>query len=156
MVWMFPSRQTNNMINKLHERVLKIVLLKGCLLKVGIFATIIELFKNSWRRHTKYRKPPVMETMFEKKIIPYNLGSPQEALHEKWRFPLRISSVNDQIRSFLWIWWHLLKKSLMENIFCVEFVLQRNRTINYDAESWSNRLRQLWALVVEDHKQIIL
>ena len=36
----------------------------------------------------------------------------------------------DQIRSFLWIWSHLLKKSVMENfIFCIEFVLQRNRTI---------------------------
>ena len=29
----------------------------------------------------------------------------------------------DQIRSFLWIWSHLLKKSLMENfIFCVMFI----------------------------------
>ena len=36
-----------------------------------------------------------------------------------------IFSICDQIRSFLRIWWHLLKKSLMENfMFCaVEFVI---------------------------------
>ena len=34
----------------------------------------------------------------------------------------------DQIRTFLWIWSLLLKKSLMENfIFCAEYVL----TISY-------------------------
>ena len=40
---------------------------------------------------------------------------------KKWRFPLRIFSVNvtDQIRSKLRIWLHLLKKFLMQNfIFC--------------------------------------
>ena len=34
-------------------------------------------------------------------------------------FHQRLFSKRDQIRSFLWIWYHLLKKSLMENfIFC--------------------------------------
>ena len=38
---------------------------------------------------------------------------------KKWSFPLRISSVIDQIRGKLRNWSHLLKKSLMENfIFC--------------------------------------
>ena len=37
----------------------------------------------------------------------------------------------DQIRSFLWIWSHLLKKSLMENfIFCEVFVLKLKRPVN--------------------------
>ena len=41
--------------------------------------------------------------------------------HKKWSFALRISSVNvtKASWSFLWIWSHLLKNSLMENfIFC--------------------------------------
>ena len=33
-------------------------------------------------------------------------------LHKKWSFPL---SRYNQIRSFLWIWWHLMRKSLTEN-----------------------------------------
>ena len=42
-------------------------------------------------------------------------------LHKKWSFPLKISSVNvTKSASFLRIWSHLLKKSLMENfIFCL-------------------------------------
>ena len=41
-------------------------------------------------------------------------------LHKKWSLRLRFSSVNVAIRSFLQIWSHLLKKSLMENfIFCI-------------------------------------
>ena len=44
-----------------------------------------------------------------------------KTLDKKWSFPLRIFfSKFDQIRSFLQIWSHLLKKSLIENfIFCV-------------------------------------
>ena len=50
------------------------------------------------------------------------------SLHKKWSFPLRISSGKyDQIRSFLQIWSHLLKKSLMENLFfCAMFVNRWN------------------------------
>ena len=44
------------------------------------------------------------------------------SLHKKWSFPLRMSSVNHQIRRFLRIWSHLLNKPLMENfIFCAVF-----------------------------------
>ena len=40
------------------------------------------------------------------------------ALHKKWSINDFFSKC-DQIRSFLRIWWHLLKKSLMENfVFC--------------------------------------
>ena len=37
------------------------------------------------------------------------------SLHKKWSFPLRISSVNFEICRKLWIWSHLLRKSLMED-----------------------------------------
>ena len=37
---------------------------------------------------------------------------------QKMKFSIRdFFSKCDQIRSFLWIWSHLLKKSLMENFF---------------------------------------
>ena len=43
----------------------------------------------------------------------------EEALYKKWGLPLKISSANvakiRSFRSFLWIWSHLLKKSLMES-----------------------------------------
>ena len=42
------------------------------------------------------------------------------SLHKKFKFSIKdFFSKCDQIRYFLWIWSHLLKKSLMENfIFC--------------------------------------
>ena len=45
------------------------------------------------------------------------------SLHKKWSFPLRISSVNvTKFASFLRIWSHLLKKSLMGHfIFCAVY-----------------------------------
>ena len=46
-------------------------------------------------------------------------------LYKKMRFPIKdFFSKCDQIRSFLRIWSHLLKKSLMENfIFCAVFIV---------------------------------
>ena len=65
-------------------------------------------------------------------VVHFNNASTEAFFHctKKWSFPLRISTVNvttstvyskyDQIRSFLRICSHLLKKSLIENfIFCV-------------------------------------
>ena len=45
----------------------------------------------------------------------------------------------DQIRSFLRIWWHLLKKSLMENfIFCL--VIEANFSLNpYLRTPWKRK-----------------
>ena len=42
------------------------------------------------------------------------------------KFPIKdFFSKCDQIRSFLWIWLHLLKKFLMENfIFCAVYIPQ--------------------------------
>ena len=49
------------------------------------------------------------------------------ALHKKLSFPWRISQYRDQIRRFLQIWSHLLKKSVMENfIFCAVLILFSN------------------------------
>ena len=55
-----------------------------------------------------------------------------QSLHKKWCFPLRISSVNVNKKSFLRIWSHLLKKYLIENfIFCVHFWL-----LSLEYRSW--------------------
>ena len=51
---------------------------------------------------------------------------------QKMKFSIKnFFSKSDQIRSFLWIWSHLLKKSLMENfIFCaVQFFMININTI---------------------------
>ena len=46
----------------------------------------------------------------------------QLSLHNKWGFLLRICSVN-VTKSALWIWSHLLKKSLIQNfMFCAMYV----------------------------------
>ena len=47
-------------------------------------------------------------------------------IHTAKKFSIKnFFSKCDQIRSFLWIWSYLLKKSLMENfIFCAVSVLQ--------------------------------
>ena len=51
------------------------------------------------------------------------------SLHKKWSFSIKdIFSKCDQIRSFLRIWLHLLKKFILENFFfcpvCSEWLLQ--------------------------------
>ena len=51
----------------------------------------------------------------------------KESLGKKWSFPLRISSVCDQIRSFQLIWSHLLRKPLMENYIFLQWI---NTTID--------------------------
>ena len=55
-----------------------------------------------------------------------------QSLHKKRSFPWRIYSECDQIRSFLRIWTHLLKKSLMENfiLFAVKIPDSKNEA-NY-------------------------
>ena len=66
------------------------------------------------------------ETNFRENLL--NLLLKEEilkvSLHKKWSYPLKdFFSKCDQIRSFLGIWSHLLKKSLMENfIFCGVYV----------------------------------
>ena len=50
-----------------------------------------------------------------------NIAKP--ALHKQMKFSImNFSSKCDQIRSFLRVWSHLLKKSLMENFICCEMV----------------------------------
>ena len=58
------------------------------------------------------------------------------SLHKKWSFPLRMSSVNHQIRRFLRTWSTLLNKPLMGNfIFCAVFAerpfVSSDTTTNY-------------------------
>ena len=55
-----------------------------------------------------------------KKIKPNHLDRSKVTLHKKMKFSIKdFFSKYDQIRSYLRIWSHLLKKSLMENfIFC--------------------------------------
>ena len=62
--------------------------------------------------------------MINKHLLPNSLKTVQKnfsrkvklALHKKMKFPIKnISSICDQICSFLWVWSHPLKKFLIEN-----------------------------------------
>ena len=53
-----------------------------------------------------------------------------KALHKKMKFSIKdVFCKCDQIRSFLWIWSHLLKKSLMEN-----FIFLSSADLNWLSE----------------------
>ena len=58
----------------------------------------------------------------------YHLDCLKHFTAQKMKFSIKdlfLFSKFDQIHSFLWIWSHLLKRSLMENfIFCAVFVLE--------------------------------
>ena len=89
LVWMFCSRQTNNMINKIHERVLNNHSDFEAMLRNmnditihhrNIQIPIIELFK------TKYDlASPVMDFMLSRRTICYNLRNLQELQLERKR-----------------------------------------------------------------------
>ena len=69
--------------------------------------------------------------------VPFLCGTGNELgpLHKKMKFSIKdYFSKCDQIRRKLWIWSHLLKKSLMENfIFCAVVVFQAS--VILEAES---------------------
>ena len=94
LVWMFCSRQTNNMINKIHERALRIVLndhfsdFETMLLNMNditihhrnIQTLMIELFK------IKYDlAPPIMDSLLNRRTIHYNFRNLQEFQSERKR-----------------------------------------------------------------------
>ena len=92
LVWMFCSRSLNNMINKVHERSLRMIsddyssdfeeLLDNnndiSNHHRNIQTLMIEMFKIS---HSL--APPIMESMFQKRVKSYNLRNFQEFLTEK-------------------------------------------------------------------------
>ena len=70
---------------------------------------------------------------------------------QKMKFPMKgFFSKCDQIRSFLWIWSHLLKKSFMENLILCAMYIQiklphdelQVQWLKYPT-SWNNRLKRL-------------
>ena len=92
LVWMFFSRKTKNMINKIHERALRIVLndhisnFETMLWNMNditihhrnIQILVIELFK------IKYNLAhPVMDSMFNRKTIYYNFKNLQDFQSER-------------------------------------------------------------------------
>ena len=87
IVWMFFSRQTNNIIYKLHKRSLKIVLndqtsnFKMLLVQSSDICNDQRNIPTLMTEAYKIQNNPVpltMETMLGRKTIPYNLRNPQE------------------------------------------------------------------------------
>ena len=94
LVWMFCSRILNNMINKVHERALRVILgddlsdfeslLQNnkdiCSHHKNIQSLMIEMFKIK-----NELAPPIMDSMFERRNESYNLRNFQEFLTERKR-----------------------------------------------------------------------
>ena len=92
LVWMFCSRQTNNMINKIHERALRIVLndhisdFETMLLNMNditihhrnIQTLMIELFKAKYELAS-----PIMDSLLNRRTIQYNFRNLQVSIEKK-------------------------------------------------------------------------
>ena len=122
LVWMFCSRTSNNMINKLHERSLRIILNDyssnfNILLENNndisnhhrnIQALLIEVFKMK-----NELAPPIMESILNKRFNTYNLRNFQEFATERKR------TVWYGLETFSYRYpqlWSLLPESLKEII----------------------------------------
>ena len=81
LVWMFCSRQTNNMINKLHERVLRLVLndhvsdFEALLRKsndISCHHRNIQMLMIELYRIKNEPAPPIMDSTLNRRNITYN------------------------------------------------------------------------------------
>ena len=133
LVWMFCSRISNNMINKLHEKSLRIILndysndfnilLENnngiCNHHRNIQALLIEVFKMKNKL-----APPIMESILNKRFNTYNLRNFQEFVTERkrtvWHGLETLSYRNPQL-------WSLLPESLKE----MNSLTQFKRNIKY-------------------------
>ena len=77
-------------------------------------------------------------------FFPHGTWKDDSALHKKWSFPLRISSVNVIKSRKLRIWSHLLKKPLLENfIFCAVGAMKKPGKIAFN-ESYMFTRNFIW------------
>ena len=120
LVWMFYSRTSNNMINKLHERSLRIILndysndfnilLENnndiCNHHRNIQALLIEVFKMK-----NELAPPIMDSTLNKRFNTYNLRKFQEFSTERKR---TVWYGLETIRYRYYQLWSLLLKNLKE------------------------------------------
>ena len=86
------------------------------------FLIRIQLFQqhpHSYRNESG-NKSPYLGRLIKLSLLIFESFASHMSLHKKMKFSIKdFFSKCDQIRSFLWIWSHLLNKSLMENfIFC--------------------------------------
>ena len=94
LVWMFCSRQINNMINKIHERALRIVLNDN----ISDFETMLRNMNDITIHHRNIQTlmielfkikydlaPPIMDSMLNRRTICYNFRNLQEFQLERKR-----------------------------------------------------------------------
>ena len=94
LVWMFCSRSLNNMINKVHERSLRMISDDYS----SDFEELLDHNNDISNHHRNIQTlmiemfkiyhnlaPPIMESMFQKRVKSYNLRNFQEFLTEKKR-----------------------------------------------------------------------
>ena len=87
LIWMFCFRTSNNMINKIHEQTLRLILNDHA----GDFDTLLENNNDTCNHHRNIQtlmveiykiknnlNPPIMDFLFERRNNTYNLGNFQE------------------------------------------------------------------------------
>ena len=93
LVWMFCSRTSNNMINRVHQRALRVILGDD----LSDFESLLQKNNRDIRSHHKHIQslmieiskiknelaPAIMDSIFERRNEPYNLRNFQEVLAEK-------------------------------------------------------------------------
>ena len=97
LVWLFCSRQTNNMMGKIHERALRIVL-NDHILRLSHFETMLRNINEITIHHRNTQTlmfelfkikydlaPPAMDSMLNRRTICYNFRNLQEFQSERKR-----------------------------------------------------------------------
>ena len=161
LVWMFCFRQTNNMINNIHERALTIVVLND---HIGDFETMLRNINDITIHHRNVQTfmielfkikydltPPIMDSMLNGRTICYNSRNLQELQLERkrtvfygletisYRAPQLWTILPEEFKQRNSI---SLFKSDMRQWICNEYLCRLCKVFLPNLQSWAKYLKQ--------------
>ena len=127
LIWMFCSRTSNNMINKIHERALRLILNDH----TSDFDTLLQNNNDTCNHHRNIQtlmieiykmknnlNPPIMDNMFERRNNTYNLRNFQEfATKRKRTVKMGLETLNYRSPQL----WSILPENLRQINSLVQF-----------------------------------
>ena len=127
LIWMFCSRTSNNMINKIHERALRLILNDH----TSDFDTLLQNNNDTCNHHRNIQtlmieiykmknnlNPPIMDNMFERRNNTYNLRNFQEfATKRKRTVKMGLETLNYRSPQL----WSILPENLRQINLLVQF-----------------------------------
>ena len=127
LIWMFCSRTSNDMINKIHERALRLILNDH----TSDFDTLLQNNNDTCNRHRNIQalmieiykmknnlNPPIMDNMFERRNNTYNLRNFQEfATKRKRTVKMGLETLNYRSPQL----WSILPENLRQINSLVQF-----------------------------------